>query len=942
MSSSSSSRYTLTPPLFFFLFIIIVQHASSQLLSTQLTTMNNLNELIQTVTNNSKWDSSQNPCSWTGVFCTQNTLSITNLSLSSFSLSQIVNASSWSSLVCQIETLQSLDLSNNHLTSIPPPLLSSCTALKVLNFSNNKLTGLLPGFDTGLRSLEVLDLSRNSFDSVSIDSQFESLHNLKSLNISYNSFTGPVPVKLGESMLLQELQISMNSFTGVIPDRIIEYRNLSVLDLSYNRLTGSIPAGIGQLSSLEQLVLSANNLTGAIPLSIARMPALKRFSANQNGFTGPIPDGITSHVRNLDLSYNNLNGSIASDLLLQPNLLTVDLSSNNLEGFIPVNASKSLFRLRLGSNRLTGTIPIWSFGDADSSLTYLELDHNDLNGMIPPELGLYKNLSLLDLSHNNLVGSVPPELGDLNSLQVVHLDHNRLSGEIPNEISGLQFLVKLNMSWNSLNGPIPPSLSRLSNLTNLDLQVNNLSGPIPDSFASMDLLLELQLGMNKLGGVVRFLPTNLQIALNLSRNNFEGRIPDSLSRLQALEVLDLSNNRFSGVVPSSLGGMGNLIQLDLSNNLLTGSVPRFRQNVTVAIDGNINLSDTRSNSPPLADWKYKKTSSIGIVVASIAAVVALVILVVVAVIVSRKINGLKSKLLTYDVIHITNLDCTKALQRADYASCVVSKTRFSTYYKAVMPSGMTYLVKKVNESARMFQLVSHDLIEQELETVGSLTNSNVMIPLAYALTIRSAYLFYEFTEKGSLFDVLHGSLRSCLDWTNRYSIALGVANGLDFLHGCSSGPIILLDLSSKGVMLKSLNEPQIGDIELSKVIDPSKSTRNLSVVAGSVGYVPPEYAYTMRVTMAGNVYSFGVILLELLTGKTAVSEGFELANWVSNELEEKHNFDQMLDSVVSGTSPTVRDQMLAVLKVALACVNVLPEARPDTRSVLRMLLDARN
>ncbi|GKC42404.1 leucine-rich repeat receptor-like tyrosine-protein kinase PXC3 [Tanacetum coccineum] len=236
---------------------------------------------------------------------------------------------------------------------------------------------------------------------------------------------------------------------------------------------------------------------------------------------------------------------------------------------------------------------------------------------------------------------------------------------------------------------------------------------------------------------------------------------------------------------------------------------------------------------------------------------------------------------------------------------------------------------------QIFQLGTHDLFETELEILGRLTNSSVMIPLAYTLTSRSAYLFYEFTDKGSLFDVLHGSMGRGLDWTNRYSIALGVANGLAFLHGYASGPITLLDLSSKVVMLKSLNEPQIGDIELSKVIDPSKSTGNLSAVAGSVGYVPPEYAYTMRVTMAGNVYSFGVILLELLTGKTAVSEGSELAKWVLSKSKQNDNLDQILDSTVSRTSPATRDQMLA-------CVSESPEARPEMRSVLCMLLDVRN
>ncbi|XP_031385537.1 leucine-rich repeat receptor-like tyrosine-protein kinase PXC3 [Punica granatum] len=110
-----------------------------------------------------------------------------------------------------------------------------------------------------------------------------------------------------------------------------------------------------------------------------------------------------------------------------------------------------------------------------------------------------------------------------------------------------------------------------------------------------------------------------------------------------------------------------------------------------------------------------------------------------------------------------------------------------------------------------------------------------------------------------------------------YLLAVGVAQRLAFLHDCSSGPILHLDISSKSILLKSLKEPQVGDIELCKVIDPSKSTGSLLTVAGSVGHIPPEYAYTMRMMTAGNVYSFGVVLVELLTGKPVVSEGTELA-----------------------------------------------------------------
>ncbi|KAM0066961.1 putative non-specific serine/threonine protein kinase [Helianthus debilis subsp. tardiflorus] len=306
----------MSPPLFLLL-LIIIQYASCELPSFQLTTMNTLLQQLQTHNHNSKWNSSSqdltNPCSWTGVLCNPNNSFITGLSLSSFSLFDISNDYSWSSRVYGIETLEKLDVSNNQLAAIAPPLLlSSCGGgLKVLNFSNNMLSGNIPSFQ---RSLERLDLSHNF------------LH-------------------------------------GVIPDQITELVNLSVLDLSYNQLNGPIPYGIGQLSKLEQLILSANNLAGEIPTPITLINTLKRFSANQNAFTGAVPLGIIRYLSYLDLSYNRLTGSVPGNLLSQPNLLTVDLSFNKLEGSIPVNVSKNLVRLRLGSNQSSGGLPSWSFGN---------------------------------------------------------------------------------------------------------------------------------------------------------------------------------------------------------------------------------------------------------------------------------------------------------------------------------------------------------------------------------------------------------------------------------------------------------------------------------------------------------------------------------------------------------------------------------------------------
>ncbi|KAJ8541642.1 hypothetical protein K7X08_002458 [Anisodus acutangulus] len=718
-------------------------------------------------------------------------------------------------VICQISTLESLDVSQNHLSSIPNEFNTSCggiSGLKLLNFSRNKLEGSLPTF-TGFGKLESLDFSHNELNG-KVELQLSGLNSLKSLNLSYNQFIGQFHTQ------------------------IVKFGNLTLVDLSLNGLSGVFPDRLGELSKLQVFVISANNFSGAVPQSLRNIKTLTLLAANQNGFIGSIPIGLTKNLRNLDLSFNDLNGTIPQDLLSPLNLQFVDLTSNNLEGTVPGNISVNLIRLRLGQNALNGLFPSASFGSLHS-LTYLELDNNQLSGPIPSELRKCKKLALLNLAQNKLSGPIPVELGDISDLQVLSLQSNSLVGEIPSNISQLNRLQRLNISWNFL-----------TNLTNLNLQGNKLRGRIPLDISNLNVLLELQLGGNQLGGPIPEMPLSLQIALNLSHNLFEGPIPISLSRLTSLEVLDLSYNRFSGQIPDFLTKMVGLTRLVLSNNQLSGVLPEFGSFVSVETRGNSDLIYPSPVAPPQAAKRRRK---------SIVRQLPFSPQLLFQSLEDYRINDehfhsgeeipqspvIQGKVLTANSIHKSNIDFAKAMVAVSEPSNVVFKTRFSTYYKAVMPLGTTYFVKKLNWSEKIFQLGSHELFGEELKNIGKLNNSNVMIPLGYLLAADSAYLLYEFAPIGTLYDVLRGSLGYSLDWASRYSKAIGVAQGLAFLHGCDTSPILFLDLSSKSILLKSQNEAQIGDIELYKVIDPSKSTGSFSAVAGSVGYILPEYAYTM-------------------------------------------------------------------------------------------------
>ncbi|KAJ8551272.1 hypothetical protein K7X08_000642 [Anisodus acutangulus] len=903
-----------------------LQLVFSQLPTNQINAMRRVYDMLQ----NDIWNGTNKtstPCSWKGISCNSNDSSITKVSFPLFSIC----SSEFLPVICQISTLEFLDVSQNHLSSIPNEFITSCggiSGLKLLNFSRNKLEGFLPTF-TGFGKLESLDFSHNTL-SGKVELQLSGLNSLKSLNLSYNQFIGSVPTSLGKFNLLEELQLSANYFEGQFSTQIVNFGNLTLVDLSLNSLSGVIPDRLEELSKLQVLVISANNLSGAVPQSLGNIKTLTHFAANQNGFVGNIPIGFTKYLRYLDLSFNSLNGTIPQDLLSPLNLQFVDLTSNNLEGTVPGNISVNLIRLRSGQNALNGLFPSASFGSL-RSLTYLELDNNQLSGPIPSELGKCKKLALLNLAQNKLSGPIPVELGDMSDLQVLSLQSNNLVGEIPSNISQLNRLQRLNISWNSLTGSIPSSLSSLANLTSLNLQGNKLSGQIPTAISNLNALLELQLGGNQLGGPIPEMPLNLWIDLNLSHNLFQGPIPVSLSRLTSLEVLDLSYNRFSGQIPDFLTKMGGLTRLVLLNNQLSGVVPVFGSFVSVETGGNSDLMY------PIPTPKLEYNENKGKTLSSTIVLILFVICgfsfgvtakICIQYFIWTNLHQTEVCWLTDDRLHKSRIKLSKAMTASCRPINVMQSNEFYTYYKVMMPCGVYYCIKKIKKRNKSFSLHGLERFKQGLVNSGHLSNYT-MAPLVYVVESDTACIFYEYPQHGTLFDLLHGrNDDSVLDWKSRFAIAVGICRGLAILHGGSlvSNPILLLHVSSSSIFMKHLYQPLIGDIELGRAFSSSQ-------VAGAVGYVPPEYAYVMRVTEVGNMYSFGVIMLELLTGKPAISEGTELAKWII----QHEDLGEVLDNRVSGNSVQVHQQMLLLLEIALECLSVSPSERPDAIELLDTL-----
>ncbi|KAK8554287.1 hypothetical protein V6N13_073197 [Hibiscus sabdariffa] len=821
--------------------------------------------------------------------------------------------------------------------------------------------------------VERLDLSRRMLrGNVALISNLKAL---KHLDLSYNNFNGPIPSAFGNLSELEYLDLSLNKFEGSIPVELGGLRNLRSLNLSNNLLVGMIPQELEGLAKLQDFQISSNRLNGSIPHWVGHLTDLRVFTAYENQLVGKIPDnlGSVSQLELLNLHSNQLDGPIPKSIFAMGTLRVLVLTQNGLTGELPqeIGDCRGLSSVRIGNNKLVGAIPR-TIGN-DGSLTYFEADNNNLSGEIVPEFATCTNLTLLNLADNGFTGIIPPEIGQLMNLQELILSGNSLFGDIPRSILGCKNLNKLDLSNNQLNGTIPNKICNMTRLQYLLLDQNSIKGEIPHEIGNCVKLLELQLGSNFLTGIIP--PEighirNMQIALNLSFNHLHGQLPSELGKLDKLVSLDVSSNQLTGYIPLAFKGMLSLIEVNFSNNFLVGPIPSFapfQRNPSSSFQGNkglcggpLSFSCANSNGSE-ADYRHKVsyTTILAVIGSGLAVFVSVSVVVLLFMLRERQEKAAKSEEIkdeetsSQPTIIAGNVFVENLRQAIDFDAVVkatlkdsnkINNGTFSAIYKAVMPSGLILAVKRLKSMDRTIIHHQNKMI-RELERLSKLCHDNLVQPLGFIIYEDVALLLHQYLPNGTLAQLLHESSKQSdyqPDWPRRLSIAIGVAEGLAFLHHVA---VIHLDISSCNVLLDTDFKPLVGEIEISKLLDPSKGTASISAVAGSFGYIPPEYAYTMQVTAPGNVYSYGVVLLEILTTRLPVDEDFgegvDLVKWVHGARARGETPEQILDAKLSTVSFGWRKEMLAALKVALLCTDTTPANRPKMKVVVEMLQEIR-
>ncbi|XP_068314930.1 receptor-like protein EIX2 [Pyrus communis] len=442
-----------------------------------------------------------NPHSFSSL-CSLQKLYLANTSLSG-QFSKFVQMLS----TCVQNSLESLILSNNHLSGSIPDL-TNFSSLKLLFLLGNQLSGTIPESIGHLSNLEYMDLSMNALEGVVSESHFSNLSRLwyldlssnllvlsfssnwvplipstlshvSFLDLSNNNISGSISILCEAYRSLKFLNLSSNNLSGELPECLTRFDHLVMLDLSYNAFSGKIPSTVGSLYHMETLKLRSNRFVGELPSSFKNCTSLKVIDVGNNQLSGPIPKWLGVSLQNLVilmLSSNNFNGSMPSELCRLTKIQNLDVSMNNISGAIPKCLSNLTALAQIGNSS-----PILQHYLSTNDVYVVYMD--DATFIWKGRMYSYRNtlglVKRIDFSSNRLTGEIPIEITYLVGLISLNLSINGLTGELPTKIGKLQALEILDLSRNQIDGRIPTSLARIDCLSVLDLSYNNFIGKIP-------------------------------------------------------------------------------------------------------------------------------------------------------------------------------------------------------------------------------------------------------------------------------------------------------------------------------------------------------------------------------------------------------------------------------------------------------------------------------
>ncbi|KAK9081792.1 hypothetical protein Syun_031238 [Stephania yunnanensis] len=963
------------------------------------------------------WNTSLHFCQWQGVTCGRRHQRVVKLVLKSRglagSLSPYIGNLSFlhtidlennsfrgeipsSEVLGRLFRLRVFALGNNSFTGELPSNFSR--NLESLSLGHNKLSGTFPKQLCALQKLKTLGLASNNLTG-SLPNDLGNLSSLQFIGLAFNFLEGGIPDSIGQLNSLYILRLGENMLSSKLPPSIYNLSSLWTLGLALNQIVDRLPSDIGRtfLPNLRVLSIGGNHFFGPLPSSLFNISTLEMLDLGWNGFTGKVPDnmGNMQKLRFLSFSRNNQLGSSghADDLKFLSSinstvLRVIQASHCQLSGILHKSLANISFTqlevLILIGNQISGIIPSEIFIKLPN-LTALQLGDNFLTGNIPQDIGKLNNLRVLTLGNNNLSGQIPSSINNLAWLFHLELNHNNFEGVVPNT-SNLPSLLELYLSENKLNATLEQVFGQTSHgLLYAYVADNSFTGSLPVEVGNFEHLVEMDVSNNYLEGEI---PNTLGKCLSLQYlslmgNSFRGSIPPSFSSLQGLTFLDLSQNKISGEIPMFLQNLSSSLQyLNLSFNNFEGAMPTqgiFQNASAFSILGNNKLcggiSELQLPACPIIKQKRfgKHQISLGLKVAIGVIVSTTVVAALLSVrcwVMRRTKSGTDETQKTSLHDHYERVSFLELHRATDGFSPAnsIGTGHFGSVFKAIIREGTEPVAVKV------LNMIDHKASKSfmaECEALRNVRHRNLMKILTACSTVDFQgndfkALIFKFMPNGSLEKWLHPVrtdderyLTENLSLSRRLNIAIDVASALDYLHNQCETPIVHCDLKPSNILLDEDMVAHVGDFGLAKFLQRKNSNSGTTDTTssfsprGTIGYVPLEYGVGVKPSTQGDMHSYGVLLLEMFTGKRPTDEEFEdglylhlfckiaLHKGVMKIIDPhvlEHEEEEEEEEEESGKT---EECITSIIKVGVGCSMPSPSERMGIKNALKELVAAK-